>query len=64
MGNCLLLVSCKTLGESLPVPQWQCVCNGERRAFLCEAKRGAWQEVLDDEMGKDVGWGETVTVSG
>ena len=28
------------------------MCSGERRAFLCEAKRGAWQEVLDDEMGE------------
>lgn len=52
MGNCLLLVSWKTLGESLPVPQWQRVCSEERRAFLGEARRGAWQEVLDDEMGE------------
>ena len=48
MGNCLLLVSWKTLGESLPVP----VCSEERRAFRGEAWRGAWQVVLDDEMGE------------
>ena len=55
MGNCLLLVSWKTLGESLPVPQRQRVCSEERRAFLGEVRRGAWQEVLDDEMGEK-GW--------